>query len=156
MKTINLPEGNAFGVDDDDSGTPYVNYAEQRAKTLFFVWVSLTEHQMGHSSRAPRVQTDERLNVGIDGLASDDAKAYSTLAQQGKNLVQQIRLIHGDGFPEGECFHEVTALSLARLKVQPKAKSPGDLAGRGFCFLIRATSYSPTHSRVQYHRGCKA
>ena len=45
MKTINLPEGNAFGVDDDDSGTPYVNYAEQRAKTLFFVWVSLTEHK---------------------------------------------------------------------------------------------------------------
>jgi len=45
MKTINLPEGNAFGVDDDDNGTPYVNYAEQRAKTLFFVWVSLTEHK---------------------------------------------------------------------------------------------------------------
>jgi len=45
MKTINLPEGNAFGVDDDDSGTPYVNYAEQRAKTLFFVWVRLTEHK---------------------------------------------------------------------------------------------------------------
>jgi hypothetical protein len=43
MKTINLPECNAFGVDDDDSGTPYVNYAEQQAKTLFFVWVSLTE-----------------------------------------------------------------------------------------------------------------
>jgi hypothetical protein len=42
MKTINLPEGNAFGVDDDDGGIPYVNYAEQRAKTLFFVWVSLT------------------------------------------------------------------------------------------------------------------
>ena len=45
MKTINLPEGNAFGVDDDDGGIPYVNYAEQRAKTLFFVWVSLTEHK---------------------------------------------------------------------------------------------------------------
>ena len=45
MKTINLPEGNAFGVDDDDGCTPYVNYAEQRAKTLFFVWVSLTEHK---------------------------------------------------------------------------------------------------------------
>jgi hypothetical protein len=45
MKTINLPEGNAFGVDDDDGGTTYVNYAEQRAKTLFFVWVSLTEHK---------------------------------------------------------------------------------------------------------------
>jgi hypothetical protein len=45
MKTINLPEGNAFGVDDDGGGTPYVNYAEQRAKTLFFVWVSLTEHR---------------------------------------------------------------------------------------------------------------
>jgi hypothetical protein len=45
MKTINLPEGNAFGVDDDDGGTSYVNYAEQRAKTLFFVWVSLTEHK---------------------------------------------------------------------------------------------------------------
>jgi hypothetical protein len=45
MKTINLPEGNAFGVDDDDGDTPYVNYAEQRAKTLFFVWVSLTEHK---------------------------------------------------------------------------------------------------------------
>ena len=45
MKTINLPGGNAFGVDNDDGGTPYVNYAEQRAKTLFFVWVSLTEHR---------------------------------------------------------------------------------------------------------------
>jgi hypothetical protein len=45
MKTINLPGGNAFGVDDDDGCTPYVNYAEQRAKTLFFVWVSLTEHK---------------------------------------------------------------------------------------------------------------
>jgi len=45
MKTINLPEGNAFGVDDDDGGTSYVNYAEQRAKTRFFVWVSLTEHK---------------------------------------------------------------------------------------------------------------
>ena len=45
MKTINLPEGNAFGVDDDDSGTPIVDYAEHRAKTLFFVWVTLTEHK---------------------------------------------------------------------------------------------------------------
>jgi hypothetical protein len=45
MKTINLPEGNAFGVDDDDDGTPYVTYAEQRAKTLFFVWVTLSEHK---------------------------------------------------------------------------------------------------------------
>lgn len=46
MKAINLPEGNAFGVDDDDGGgTPYVNYAEQRAKTLFFVWVGLNEHK---------------------------------------------------------------------------------------------------------------
>ena len=45
MKTINLPEGNAFGADDDDSGTPYVDYAEHRAKTLFFVWVTLTEHK---------------------------------------------------------------------------------------------------------------
>ena len=45
MKTINLPEGNAFGVDDDDSDTPIVDYAEHRAKTLFFVWGTLTEHK---------------------------------------------------------------------------------------------------------------
>ena len=25
MKTINLPEGNAFGVDDDESDTPIVD-----------------------------------------------------------------------------------------------------------------------------------
>src|ERR1700682_4723661 len=31
-------------------------------------------------------------------------------------------------------------------------KAPDQFPGRGF-FLIRATSYSPTHLRVQYHRG---
>jgi hypothetical protein len=45
MKTIMLPEGNACGVDDDESGWLYVNSAEYRAKTLFFVWVTLTEHK---------------------------------------------------------------------------------------------------------------
>ena len=45
MKLINLPTGNAFGVNDDDSDTPTVDYAEHRAKTLFFVWVTLTEHK---------------------------------------------------------------------------------------------------------------
>ena len=45
METINLPEGNAFGVDDVESGTPTVNYAEHQAKTLFFVWVTLTEQK---------------------------------------------------------------------------------------------------------------
>ena len=45
MKTINLPEGNASGVDDDDSDTPIVDYAEHRAKMLFFAWVTLTEHK---------------------------------------------------------------------------------------------------------------
>ena len=33
-----------------------------------------------------------------------------------------------------------------------KRKKPG-LVGAGLSDLIRATSYSPTHSRVQYHRG---
>ena len=45
METINLPEGNAFGVDDVESGTPTVDYAEHQAKTLFFVWVTLTEQK---------------------------------------------------------------------------------------------------------------
>mgnify|MGYP005848640569 FL=1 len=45
METINLPEGNAFGVDDVESGTPIVDYAEHQAKTLFFVWVTLTEQK---------------------------------------------------------------------------------------------------------------
>jgi len=45
LKTINLPEGNAFGVDDIESGTPIVSYAEYRAKPLFLVWVTLTEHK---------------------------------------------------------------------------------------------------------------
>lgn len=44
MKTMNLPEGNACGA-DDDSGTPIVDYAEHWAKTLFFMWVTLTEHK---------------------------------------------------------------------------------------------------------------
>ena len=45
MKTMNLPEGNAFGVDDGESVYLYVNSAGHRAKTLFFVWVTLTEHK---------------------------------------------------------------------------------------------------------------
>ena len=45
MKTINLPEGNAFGVDDVESDTPIVDYAERQAKTLFFVWVTLTQQK---------------------------------------------------------------------------------------------------------------
>ena len=45
MKTLNLPEGNAFGADESDSATPYVEDVEQRAQTLFFVWVTLTEHK---------------------------------------------------------------------------------------------------------------
>ncbi len=61
MKAISLPEGNAFGVDDVDSGTPTVDYAEHRAKTLFFVWVTLTEHKW--------VIFGERR--GRRGLASD-------------------------------------------------------------------------------------
>ena len=34
-----------------------MNYAEQWAKTLFFVWVSLTEHKWVILPRAPRVQS---------------------------------------------------------------------------------------------------
>jgi hypothetical protein len=45
MKTLSLPAGNAFGVDDTARGTPIVNYAENRAKPLFFVWVTLSEHK---------------------------------------------------------------------------------------------------------------
>jgi hypothetical protein len=45
MKTLDLPEGNAFGADESDSATPYVEDVEQRAQTLFFVWVTLTEHK---------------------------------------------------------------------------------------------------------------
>ncbi len=45
MTTLSLPEGNAFGVDDTAGGTPIVNYAENREKTLFFVWVTLSEHK---------------------------------------------------------------------------------------------------------------
>ena len=45
MTTLSLPEGNAFGVDDIAGATPMVNYAENRAKTLFFVWVTLSEHK---------------------------------------------------------------------------------------------------------------
>ncbi len=45
MKTLSLPEGNAFGVDDIARGTPIVNSAQHRAKTLFFVWATLTEHK---------------------------------------------------------------------------------------------------------------
>ena len=42
MKTIILPEGNAFGADDIDSRT---HYAEHPARMLFLVWVTLTEHK---------------------------------------------------------------------------------------------------------------
>ncbi|MFN3326001.1 MAG: hypothetical protein ACK5AZ_21085 [Bryobacteraceae bacterium] len=45
MTTLSLPEGNAFGVDDIAGATPIVNYAENRAKTLFSVWVTLSEHK---------------------------------------------------------------------------------------------------------------
>jgi hypothetical protein len=45
MKTISLPKGNAFGVDDVESGTPIVDYAEHQAKMLFFVWVTLAEQK---------------------------------------------------------------------------------------------------------------
>ena len=75
MKTINLPEGNAFGVDDDDSGTPYANYAEQRAKTLFFVWVSLTEHkwvilrERRGLRKRNRPETSHSLSVAASALA---------------------------------------------------------------------------------------
>jgi hypothetical protein len=47
-----------------------------------------------------KVQTDQRLDVGVDGLASDDAKAYSGVAEQRKHFFQQVGLIHGDGFPK--------------------------------------------------------
>jgi hypothetical protein len=40
-----LAQDNAFGVDDDESGTHHVDYVEDRAKTLFFVWATLTEHK---------------------------------------------------------------------------------------------------------------
>lgn len=42
MKSIALPVGNAFGVDDIESRTHYV---EDPAKMLFFGWVNLTEHK---------------------------------------------------------------------------------------------------------------
>jgi hypothetical protein len=45
METITLPEGNAFGVDAVESGIPIVECVERRAKTLFFVWVTLTERK---------------------------------------------------------------------------------------------------------------
>ena len=45
MTTLSLPEDNAFGVDDIAGGTPIVSNAENWAKTLFFVWVTLTEHK---------------------------------------------------------------------------------------------------------------
>jgi len=32
-------------LDDVESGTPIVDYAEYQAKTLFFVWVTLTEQK---------------------------------------------------------------------------------------------------------------
>ena len=46
METINLPEGNAFGVDDVESGTPTVNVClNTRRKRCSCVWVTLTEQK---------------------------------------------------------------------------------------------------------------
>ena len=39
-----------------------------------------------------------------------------------------------------------------RADIPLKRKKPEPF-GRAFCKLNRATSYSPTHLRVQYHRG---
>ena len=48
-----LAQRQAFGVDDIDSPT---HYAEQPAKTLFLVWVTLTNRaQVGNSWRSPRI-----------------------------------------------------------------------------------------------------
>ena len=55
MTTLILPEGNAFGVDDIDSCSPYVEHpGENRRKRVLRVGHS-NRAQMGHSSRAPRV-----------------------------------------------------------------------------------------------------
>ena len=40
--------------------------------------------------------------------------------------------------------------------LQEKQKAPGTLWEPGLIGFNRATSYSPTHLRVQYHRGCEA
>jgi hypothetical protein len=45
MKTIILPSGNAFGVDDNDGLTPSGEANESLPQTLFLVWVTLTEHK---------------------------------------------------------------------------------------------------------------
>jgi hypothetical protein len=45
MKTINLPSGNAFGVDDNDGLTPYGEGNRTSAQTLFLVRVTLAAHK---------------------------------------------------------------------------------------------------------------
>lgn len=45
MTTLILPEGNAFGVDDIDSCSPYVEHPGENRRNVFFVWVTLTEHK---------------------------------------------------------------------------------------------------------------
>jgi hypothetical protein len=45
----------------------------------------------------------------------------------------------------------------SRAVVTNQCESPGNgLWPAGALLFNRATSYSPTHSRVQYHRGCRA
>ena len=72
METINLPEGNAFGVDDVESGTPTVNYAEHQAENAVLCVGHSNRAEMGHFWRAPRrrVFGNPRLrgSKGISGF----------------------------------------------------------------------------------------
>jgi hypothetical protein len=68
------------------------------------------------------------------------------------------RILHGMVWrkPSGRGIRPRTKKLCSAVGRGTETKKPREPCGPGLLFLIRATSYSPTHSRVQYHRGCRA
>src|ERR1700685_2862240 len=63
-------------------------------------------------NRKIQIETDQRLDVGVDRLPADHAEAHSVVLEQREDLLQEIGFVQSDGLPEGECFHGAGVLRL--------------------------------------------
>ncbi len=55
---------------------------------------------IAHGDDQIETQAHHRVRVGVDGLASDHAKPYPVVGQEGNQPVEEIDLIRHDSFPE--------------------------------------------------------
>ena len=58
-----------------------------------------------HGNYQVQVKADQRLRIGIDTLAVDDAITDLALRKQGDQAFEEVRFIPSHSLPEGEGLH---------------------------------------------------